>query len=144
MMRVLPSALAAGICLSACASSDDRALTRLHEAEAKADQAGEAFDRLYDEYMRIEPTCDAGQPCTIVLDALRKKANEVYAQYQRAEREVDRAQRDLAYAEAAAQERSARIGAALSASGAYLQNMQPRAPITCTTSNTTIPTTTCW
>lgn len=131
MRRVMSAVVVFGA-LAGCASSGtDQSLARVHAAEARADQAILVYEMARD-------TCDPGMPCQATVEKLRQRGLA-------AVRDVDRAQRDLDYADAAADRRAARNAAASSAliglSGQMLAP-PPRA-VTCTTSNTTIPTTFC-
>lgn len=132
--------------LSACAtgpSRSDVALQNVHDLEARLDAYDVQVESAITRYETARDACHE-QSCQQSVEDLRQHAIILFYTKQAMEKQVERAQRDLDYAEAAEDRASARRAAASSAligMGAGLLS-QPR-PVICNTSDTTNPTTVC-
>lgn len=123
------AALAALLLAGCAASGGDAALSRLHQAEAQWEYQMQRAEMLVDWCLA------GGRDCRAEYAAMD-------ADLDAAERAIQAAERDLEVAERAADRRAASAPALMSLSQQLLA--PPRPTVTCTTSNTTIPTTTCY
>jgi hypothetical protein len=136
--------------MAGCASgpsASDQALKRVHAAETRADQAAKKLRSAragFDEVLaacqaQYDPSCKPG--LDVLYDLIIKARDEL----DQALTDVQRAERDLDYAEAAEDRRAARRSASSAAllglGGSLLA--PPRQPVICHTSDTTNPTTIC-
>lgn len=144
MIRSMLAALALAGC---AASGPDPSLARLHQAEARFDDLSVKVEQAISVYEMARDTCYPGEACERTVEGLRQRAIGIYNDKLQALREVERAERDLDYAAAEADRRAANRAASSSALiglGGQLLAPPPRPTVTCTTSNTTMPTTTCY